>query len=195
MEGDCQKPSLSAPPSLAKLGTSWFRVGIESFGGGAVSLELIRREFIEKGGYFTEEEFVKLWALCQVTPGVNQLALAVAIGRELAGWRGVFVCTAAFILPSAAVTVLLAWGYSQIQGLSATKHAFSAVIPATAGLGIATVVRIFVPVVTRTHWLTVSLSILAIAAGLFIGLPVFAVLLGGGLLGTIGFLLAKGRGQ
>jgi chromate transporter len=188
-----QGPRSAAHPTPAALALAWARVGTQSFGGGAVSLELIRREVVDNN-WVTEAEFARTWALCQATPGVNQLALAVVLGNRVAGPFGILASLAGFLLPSAALTVLIAWGYESIAGNDATRSALKIVIPAATGVGLSTALRVALPIAKDTP--PKAIPVAAILAALVLAaaiakLPVFAVLLSSGLAGTALFLTLR----
>ncbi len=123
-----------AYPSIWRLFRIWSGIGLQSFGGGASTLFLIRREFVEKHGWVDSEEILRYWNLCLFTPGINLIALTVLIGRKLGGPWGIVVSLAGMLLPSAAITCLLAAGFQIVQHVPAIQAILRGVIPATAGV-------------------------------------------------------------
>src|ERR1700724_3996479 len=93
----------------------WASIGLQSFGGGASTTFLIQRTFIEKHSWLTMEEFLHLWNLCLLTPGINLVALTVLIGKKLGGAWGIVASLAGMLVPSAAITCLLAAIFKQIE--------------------------------------------------------------------------------
>ena len=93
-------------------------------------------------------------------------------------------------LPGAAITLLLAAGFVGVSGAPAVRAAMRGVIPATAGLGLASVVRAGLPLL-REGWAhrgplraaTVALPALGFV-GLFAGVPPVGLLLGGAAAGA-----------
>lgn len=106
-------------PSTWQLFRIWAGVGLQSFGGGASTTFLIQRAFIEKHRWLSIEEFMHLWSLCLLTPGINLVALTVLIGKKLGGTRGIVASLAGMLLPSAAITCLLAAIFKQIEHVAA----------------------------------------------------------------------------
>jgi chromate transporter len=123
-----------AYPSIWRLFRIWSGIGLQSFGGGASTLFLIRREFVEKHAWVDSEEILRYWNLCLFTPGINLIALTVLIGRKLGGPWGIVVSLAGMLLPSAAITCLLAAGFQIVQHVPAIQAILRGVIPATAGV-------------------------------------------------------------
>lgn len=124
-------------PGAWQLFSIWAGIGLQSFGGGASTTLLIQRAFIEKYGWVSSDEFLRLWNLCQLTPGINLIATAILLGKKLGGTRGIVVSLAGMLLPSATITCLLAAFFLQMRGVVAVQAALRGVIPATGGIMLA----------------------------------------------------------
>ena len=125
-----QKPG----PGPWQLFRIWAGIGLQSFGGGASTLYLIQREFVDRRDWLTMEDFIHQWSLCVMTPGINLLALTILIGHRLCRAWGVFVSLAGLLLPSALITCLIAAGLKEIEHLAAVQAVVKGIIPATAGI-------------------------------------------------------------
>ncbi len=112
----------------------WTAIGLQSFGGGASTQLLIRREFVERRPWISDEELSGLWNLCLFTPGINLIALTILIGRKLAGPWGILAALAGLLLPSALATCFLAAGFEAVRHSSILHAVLRGVIPATAGI-------------------------------------------------------------
>ena len=123
----------------------WLLVGFQSFGGGATTLTLIRRNVVEQQGWLCEAEFTRDWALVQIVPGINLLGLTILIGRRVAGPKGVALALLGLLLPSVTLTILLTALYKRIQHLEVAQAALRGVIPATVGLGLLTTLQMARP--------------------------------------------------
>ena len=169
----------------------WLTLGFQSFGGGAATLALIQRAVVDRRGWMTEEEFARDWALCQITPGINLLGLTILIGRRLAGGLGVGACLLGLLLPSVTITVLLTAFYGHYRDLPAVRAAVRGVIPATAGLGLATAWGLARPLLAasrRESYASLALGVALLAgsgvAAAFWHPPVVLLLCGAGLAGA-----------
>ena len=124
----------------------WLTLGAQSFGGGVATLALIRQASVERYGWLTEAEFARDWALVQIAPGINLIAMTILIGKRAAGGRGIVLCLAGLLLPSALITVLLTAGYAHIQRLPLMQSALRGIVPATVGIGLVTAAQMARPV-------------------------------------------------
>ena len=79
---------------------SFLKIGLFGFGGGLAIFSLIQHE-IEKYGWMTQEEFVDILAISQVTPGPIGINCATYVGYTATGnvW-GSLLATTAIVIPS-----------------------------------------------------------------------------------------------
>ena len=105
------KQSLILPRvSLWDIFITWFWMGLQSFGGGSSTFILIHRACISRG-WQTEEEFVRTYALAQISPGINLLKLTILVTNKLRGLGGALAGLAGLMIPSGVVTVLMTAGF------------------------------------------------------------------------------------
>jgi chromate transporter len=185
---------IKAKPGLWLLFRIWANIGLQSFGGGASTTLLIQREFIEKRGWLTIEEFARLWNLSIFTPGINLVALTVLIGRKLGGVWGIVVSVTGLLLPSATITCLLAAGFKLIQHTPAVQAILRGVIPATGGIMLLVGLNFARPLIVNAYKegiirLLISIVVIALCALAIIALkvPVIIVVPAAALLGVIIF--------
>lgn len=155
-------------PGLGKIFLTWTTLGIQSFGGGLSTFYLIHQACIDRG-WLDEEEFVRDWALAQISPGINLVKLTALVGYQLRGWQGVVTAMSGLLLPSAAITALMTAGFSIIRSQPLVQAAMRGILPATIGLSLAMGVQMAHPVLARAYQeggvrLGVHLLILAGAA-------------------------------
>jgi chromate transporter len=181
-------------PSTWQLFRIWAGVGLQSFGGGASTTFLIQRAFIEKHKWLSIEEFMHLWSLCLLTPGINLVALTVLIGKKLGGTRGIVASLAGMLLPSAAITCLLAALFKQIEHVAAVQAVLRGVIPATGGIMLLVGLNFALPLIRRgykegfLYLLGSSLIMITCAlAVILLKLSVVIVVLGAVFLGALFF--------
>jgi chromate transporter len=180
-------PAAPAPVSPWRQLRIWLNIGIQSFGGGAATLYLIRREVVERRGWLSDHEYARYWGICQIAPGINILGLVILIGWQVSGAAGVALALAGLLLPSAAITILLTALYSRIEQVALVQAALHGVVPATVGLGLLLAVGMLRPLLSASRRegrasLTVALALLggSILAVALTSAPVVAVLWGSG---------------
>ncbi|WP_373777599.1 chromate efflux transporter [Glaesserella sp.] len=95
----------------------FLRLGFTSFGGPVAHLAYFHEEFVKKRGWYSEQAYADLVALCQFLPGPASSQVGMAIGLSKAGYLGAFLAWVGFTLPSAIMLILFALGiqnYSEI---------------------------------------------------------------------------------
>lgn len=168
-------------------------IGLQSFGGGATTLYLMRRVSVEEQQWLSDTEYTAFWGMVQIAPGINLLGQSVLIGHKVAGLRGSIVALAGLLLPSTALTVAITAGYAEIRTNPLVMAAVHAIIPATVGIGCVLAYQMLIPVlrVSRSEGVRslVMSSVVVIAAPLLlmvIGVPAVIVLWGAGVWCVIG---------
>ena len=163
--------SPSPRPALGSLFLTFLVLGIQSLGGGASTFFLIHQTCIQRG-WLNEEEFVRTWALVQISPGINLIKLTMIIGQRLRGWPGMISASAGLIIPSGLVTALMTAGFGLVRDQPVIQAIMKGVLPATIGLSLAIVIQMGQPLFTRAYQegparLSASIFILA-GAGLLL---------------------------
>ena len=94
---------------------SFLKIGLFGFGGGLAILSLIQHE-VESNGWMTQEEFVDIVAVSQVTPGPIGINCATYVGYTATGsvW-GSLLATSAIVLPSLVIMLLICKAYFYIN--------------------------------------------------------------------------------
>ena len=94
---------------------SFLKIGLFGFGGGLAILSLIQHE-VESHGWMTQEQFVDIVAVSQVTPGPIGINCATYVGYTATGsiW-GSLLATTAIIIPSLVIMLLICKAYFYIN--------------------------------------------------------------------------------
>jgi chromate transporter len=94
---------------------SFLKIGLFGFGGGLAILSLIQHE-VESHGWMTQEQFVDIVAVSQVTPGPIGINCATYVGYTATNsvW-GSLLATSAIIIPSLVIMLLICKAYFYIS--------------------------------------------------------------------------------
>lgn len=96
---------------LAELAGLFLKLGTISFGGPAAHTALMEEEVVRRRKWLTHPEFLDLVGATNLIPGPNSTELAIHIGHRRAGWPGLIVAGACFILPATLIVSFIAWAY------------------------------------------------------------------------------------
>lgn len=103
--------------SLRELASTFLRLGLTAFGGPAAHIALFRHEFVVRRLWLTEQRYLDLLATANVLPGPTSTEVAIAIGHDRAGLRGMLVSGVLFILPASLLVLVLAVLYERFGTL------------------------------------------------------------------------------
>ncbi len=139
---------------LLKLFTTFFKIGLFSFGGGFAMIPLIQREVIERHKWINSKDFVDMLVLAQSTPGPIAVNTAVFVGYKTAGVAGAVTATLGTVLPSFIVILLLALFFAEVRENRYVDAAFRAMRPAVVALIVAPLMGL----VKGMKWYLIAIS-------------------------------------
>lgn len=98
---------------LKDIARLFLKLGIIGFGGPAAHIAMMQKEVVEKRKWLTEQYFLDLIGATNLIPGPNSTEMAIHIGHEKGGWRGLLIAGLCFILPAVFITGVFAWLYKE----------------------------------------------------------------------------------
>ena len=116
----------TTPAQLARI---FARLSLTSFGGPAAHVALMRDEMVERRKWLDNHRFLDLVGVTNLIPGPTSTELAMHIGHDRAGWRGLWAAGLGFILPASLVVLGLAWAYDEFGSLPLGESLLSGIKP------------------------------------------------------------------
>jgi chromate transporter len=172
----------SAAERLRALALLFLKLGAISFGGPAAHIALMEDEVVRKRQWVTHQQYLDMLGLTNLIPGPNSTEMAISVGFVRAGWAGLAIAGASFIVPAALLTAAVAWAYVRFGAMPLTASLLGGVKPAVLAI-IAIAVWRLGRVSVRNAWLA-ALGAVALAA--FLGqVSPLLILAGGGLIGIL----------
>jgi chromate transporter len=98
---------------LRELFQLFLRLGLTAFGGPAAHIAMMQREIVDKRGWMDHAHFLDLIGATNLIPGPNSTEMAIHIGQDRGGWKGLLIAGACFICPAVVITGVIAWLYQQ----------------------------------------------------------------------------------
>lgn len=175
-----QQDSLTA--RLRELALLFLKLGTISFGGPAAHIAMMETEIVNKRRWVTRQQFLDMIGAANLVPGPTSTETAITVGFTRAGWPGLCVAGASFILPAAVITGAFAWAYVKFGSLPQAVSVLAGIKPAVLA-----VIAIAIFRLGKTAVKDAGLAVLgAVAlAGFLIGLNPLLILFGGALIGTV----------
>lgn len=165
------------PESLWDLFTSFTLLALQGFGG---VLAVVQRELVEKKRWLSKEEFVEEWAVAQIMPGPNVVNLSMMIGNRYFGLRGAMAALAGMLTVPLLIVLIVAVLYAQVAHYPGVAGALRGMSAVTAGMIIATALRLLPALKTNPlGWrLCLAFSAACFASIVLLRLPLLYILLG-----------------
>ena len=176
---------------IVELARLFLKLGTTAFGGPAAHVAMVEDEVVRRRGWMTRGAFLDLLGASNLIPGPSSTELVIHIGRDRAGWRGLLVAGACFILPAALLTLALAWTYVRFGSLPAVGWVLYGVKPVVIAIVVQALWGLGRTAVKS--WALGALAAVALAACLAGSHPLVVLLLGG--LAALILRAARGREQ
>ena len=84
----------------------FLKIGLFTFGGGYAMIPLIK-EVVLKHGWLSEEQFLNMIGVSEVTPGPIAINMATYVGSTQGGILGAVLCTLGVVLPAFIIMLLI----------------------------------------------------------------------------------------
>jgi len=175
-------PSASLATRLRELAALFLKLGAISFGGPAAHTALIESEIVGKRQWLTRQQFLDMLGAANLIPGPTSTELAINVGYARAGWVGLCVAGASFILPAGLITGAFAWVYVRFGALTQAVSVLGGIKPAVIAV-IAIAIWRLGKTAARDAGLA-ALGAVALAA-FFLNINPIAILFGGGVFGML----------
>lgn len=175
---------------LKEIARLFLKLGIIGFGGPAAHIAMMQNEVVTKRKWMSQQHFLDLIGATNLIPGPNSTEMAIHIGREKAGWKGLITAGVCFILPAVFITGIFAWLYRKYGALPEVQPFVYGIKPAI----IAVILSAIFPLAEKS-FKSVSLIILGllVLTGSLLGYNEIFLLFGAGILYVFQFFILSGR--
>ncbi len=168
---------------LGQLFSSFFKIGLFTFGGGWAMISIIEREIVDHHGWIERDEFLDLLAIAQSLPGILAVNIATSVGDRVGGMKGSITAALATILPSFLIILCIAMFLTpdMIKGNKVISSIFMGIRPAVVALIVAPVITSAkaAKLTWRTIWIPVLVALMISLDLGTVSNPVLYVVLGG----------------
>lgn len=92
-----------------------FVISACTFGGGAVIISMLQKEFVEKLHWVKEDEILDMVAIAQSSPGVMAVNTSIIIGYRVAGISGALLTVFGTVLPPMVILSVISVFYREFR--------------------------------------------------------------------------------
>src|SRR3954453_21891444 len=155
-------------PSWREVFLYFLFLGFVNVGGPVAQITMMFNHMVEKRKWLTKDRFIKIMAFCHMLPGPEALQLAIYVGYLKRKLLGGILAGLTFIIPGAAVMILLSWLYVKYGKLPQVNNALYVLKPAVLGIIGAGIIKL--GRASIHNWFLVLLL-----AGSFVGMRFFGM--------------------
>ena len=179
---------------LKELAFVFLKLGTIAFGGPAAHIALMNLEVVKRRQWLSREKLLDLLGVTNLIPGPNSTELAIHIGYERGGWRGLILAGSCFILPAMLIVWTLAAIYVRYQQLPELEWVLYGIKPVIIAIVVQALWQLGKKAIKDIPTMMVGV---AVVAAFFLGVNEILLLLLAGLVvmlsknlnGTVGALL------
>lgn len=114
---------------LRQIAWVFLKLGLVGFGGPAAHIAMMEDEVVRRRGWLSHDRFLDLLGATSLIPGPNSTELAIHVGHERAGWRGLLLAGTCFIAPAFLIVLACGWAYVRFSTLPAAGGVLYGVKP------------------------------------------------------------------
>ena len=152
--------------------------------GGLASMELLRRSLGARG-WITDEGHALFVAISRLTPGTNILAYCVALGWQLAHWRGALVSLAAASIPASVIIALLSATLARVDEYPVIRVVIAIALIVATLLVLATAWNLLRPYIKGTNAVRTGIIAVVVVALVLMRVTPVRILLVAAILGVV----------
>jgi chromate transporter len=169
----------AAGDHLTEVATLFLKLGFTAFGGPAAHVAMMRDEVVRRRKWISEQQFLDLLGVSNLIPGPTSTELAIFLGYQRAGWRGLLLAGSLFILPATIIVLVLAWAYVQYGSTPQVVALFYGIKPVIIAIIVQALWGLTKTAVKTIPLAMVGLAVLALS---LLAINPIALLFGAGLL-------------
>jgi chromate transporter len=117
----------------------FLKLGFIGFGGPAAHIAMMQHEVVARRKWLDEQHFLDLIGATNLIPGPNSTEMAIHIGHEKGGWKGLVTAGLCFILPAVLITGIFAFLYKKYGALPEVQPFIYGIKPAIIAVILAAV--------------------------------------------------------
>lgn len=162
---------------------TFFKIGLFTFGGGYVMINIMSHTIVTKKGWLTEDEMFELLVISESTPGPFAINGATYIGYKCRKFWGSFFATLGVILPSFIIILLISFFLQAFQNNIIIQNGLKGISAGVSVLILLALMKIGkkVPI----NIINIILCVVAFIVSFFNLFSIIYVLIAGALFGLI----------
>src|SRR3982751_703610 len=129
-------------PSWHEVFLYFLMLGFINVGGPVAQITMMYNHMVERRRWLSKDRFVHVMSFCHMLPGPEALQLAIYVGYLKRRLLGGILAGLTFIIPGAAVMIILSWLYVTYGSLPQVTDALFILKPAVLGIIAAGIIKL-----------------------------------------------------
>lgn len=159
------------------MGTTLF-ISTFTLGGGYVIVPMIKKYYVQRKKFFTEDEFLEIAAVAQSSPGAIAVNAISVVGYKVAGIPGIIINSICSVIPSILILSIISAFYKVFIANVIVAAVLKGMQAGVAALIVDFVVDMTARILKERSIVLSSLIVLSFLIGFFTTINVIFVLLG-----------------
>ena len=170
---------------------TFFKIGLFTFGGGYVMINIMSHTIVNKRGWLSEDEMFELLVISESTPGPFAINGATYIGYKHAKFWGAFFATLGVVLPSFIIILLISFFLQAFKDNIFIQNGLKGISAGVSVLILLALMKIGKKVPINV--INVLLFLIALVVSFFNFFSIIYVLIGGAIFGLVYGLIRSRR--
>lgn len=166
-------------------------ISATTFGGGYVIVSVMRKHYVNKLKWLTDDEMLNLVAIGQISPGAFTINTNIVLGHKFGGFLGAIVCVIGTVIPPLIIISLLSYAYEAFRDNLLVAAIFTGMQAAIAAVICNVVVDLGAAVIKSKRIINYLVMIAAFVCVFFFDIAVYWVILGSILISIVTTIIGK----
>src|SRR5256714_7267447 len=129
-------------PAWREVFLYFLMLGFINVGGPVAQITMMFNHMVERRHWLSNDRFVRIMGFCHMLPGPEALQLAIYVGYLKRRLLGGILAGLTFIIPGAAVIIILSWLYVSYGSLPQVNNFLYVLKPAGLGIIAAGIIKV-----------------------------------------------------
>lgn len=161
-------------------------IGAQMFGSGMAVIPILKREFIEKRKWITDEELLDIMSIAQCSPGAYTVSIVTFIGNKMCGMLGGAAAAIGITIVPIIAIILFTCVYKSISEMEVIKNALVGITVCVCALIINALIDLWKKAIIGLP--TLIIFIISFILYAFTDISIIAIILG---MGVLNFVFEK----
>ena len=164
---------------------STLKLSAFTFGGGFVIISLMKKEFVEKRGWISEEDMLNYTAIAQSSPGAIAINASLLVGFHIGGFLGAVVTVIASALPPLVLLSIISFFYTAFRDNMIIRYILMGMQAGVAAVLFDVIIGLSVSVWKDTKFFAVIIAVFTFVLVAFLSVNIIYIILACALAGAL----------